>query len=104
MCVYTHICVDTISSGCAYVLRYTHARTHTHTRIPQDHFAARWIGEMQIIQGGNYTFMASSHDGCRVVVKDMVVVENDGVHPMQEKESEPIELQPGFYPVTVRVQ
>ena len=72
--------------------------------FPRDHFAARWIGEIKIDVGGNYSFLASSDDGCRVIVNNVLVVDHDGLHPMEEKRGEPIELRPGWYPVTVREQ
>ncbi len=49
-------------------------------------YALRFTGEIQIDQAGKYTFFTSSDDGSRLYIDNQLVVDNDGVHVMVEKQ------------------
>jgi hypothetical protein len=59
-----------------------------------DHFAVRWSGLVRIAKDGTYTFSTESDDGSRLSIDGKAVVENGGLHPMEEK-SGPVELKAG---------
>lgn len=63
-----------------------------------DRFYVRWTGVLRVTIDGKYTFFTESDDGSRFFVGDMKVVDNGGLHPMEEKSGE-IELKPGDHPV-----
>jgi hypothetical protein len=67
----------------------------------QNSFAARWTGNMKVTKGGTYTFFSNSDDGSLVIVNNEVVVKNDGLHSMEKQKEGTIDLDPGFYPVTI---
>jgi hypothetical protein len=69
--------------------------------FPHDHFAARWTGLMQVDTGGSYNFYLKSDDGSKLFVNGELVVDNDGLHGMENTAEGSLELQPGFF--TVRV-
>jgi hypothetical protein len=50
-----------------------------------DDFAVRWTGFLRVEKAGSYTFWISSDDGSKVYLDNMVVVNNDGLHGMREK-------------------
>lgn len=64
-------------------------------------FAAHWTGEIQIKNGGTYTFYDRSDDGSKVSINDVLVVDNDGLHGAEEEKSGTIDLEAGRYPVAV---
>ena len=69
--------------------------------FPEDHFAARWMGEMQVTESGMYQFYLSSDDGSRLIVDDEIVIENDNVHGMENTLEGTVELDAGYHEVTV---
>lgn len=56
-----------------------------------DRFYVRWSGTITIAKPGIYTFFTESDDGSRVLINGVNVVDNRGLHAMQEEEGE-IEL------------
>ncbi len=72
--------------------------------VPQlktrDGFALRFTGLIHIDRKGRYTFYTRSDDGSRLYIGDELVVNNDGLHGMSEKNGT-IQLSPGFHPITV---
>lgn len=70
--------------------------------FPADHFAAIWRGEMQVFEAGTYTFYARSDDGSKVYIDNTLVVDNDGLHGMEEWKQGTLELAPGWFSVAVR--
>ena len=60
----------------------------TETTFPgtklQSHFAIRWTGKIKIPKDGKYTFYLESDDGSRLFIDGKEVVENGGLHEMQE--------------------
>ena len=69
--------------------------------FPEDKFAARWTGKMQVVLEGEYTFMTSSDDGSLLTVDNTLVVNNDGVHRMGDWKQGKLTLLPGWHDVTV---
>lgn len=61
-----------------------------------DRFYVRWSGMIKISTPGNYTFFTESDDGSRVFIDGKHVVDNRGLHAMQEEEGD-IELAAGTY-------
>jgi hypothetical protein len=60
----------------------------------QSHFAIRWTGKIKIPKDGKYTFYLESDDGSRLLIDGKQVVENGGLHEMQET-SGSVELKAG---------
>lgn len=66
----------------------------------KDHFALRFEGMLQITVPGEYLFLIGSDDGSRLWIDGKRVVENDGVHPFQQRRKK-LRLAPGLYSVVV---
>lgn len=69
--------------------------------FPEDHFAARWMGEMYVTETGNYTFYLASDDGSRLIVDDEILIDNDNVHGMEIPLEGVVELDTGYHQVTL---
>lgn len=59
-----------------------------------DHFYIRWTGVLRVPKDGKYTLYTESDDGSRVYIAGKQVVDNPGLHAMEEKSGE-IELKAG---------
>jgi len=59
-----------------------------------NHFAIRWTGKIKIPKDGVYTFFLESDDGSRLLIDGKTVVDNGGLHDMQEQEAN-VELKAG---------
>jgi putative heme-binding domain-containing protein len=72
--------------------------------VPQkteaDDFALKFNGNLTIAQSGKYTFFIASDDGSRVYIDDRLVIDNDGLHGMSEKQAA-IELTAGLHRIAV---
>ena len=62
--------------------------------------AMRFSGFVQIEKPGLYHIRLSSNDGSRLKLGGETVIDNDGLHPLQNKYSR-IELDEGYYPIEV---
>jgi hypothetical protein len=69
-------------------------------RLQPDEFALRFTGMIQIPATGKYMFFISSDDGSRLYINDKLLINNDGLHGMVEKQGA-IDLQAGSYPFAV---
>jgi hypothetical protein len=67
-----------------------------------DKFFARWTGVLRIAVEGKYTLYTESDDGSRFYVSDVKVVDNGGLHAMEEKSGE-IDLKPGDHPIRLEL-
>ena len=65
-----------------------------------NHFAIRWTGVIKIPQDGKYTFSLESDDGSRLLIDGKTVVDNGGLHEMQEQ-SESVELKAGEHELRI---
>lgn len=50
-----------------------------------NHFAIRWTGKIKIPKQGQYTFSLESDDGSRLLIDGKTIVDNGGLHDMQEQ-------------------
>ena len=50
-----------------------------------DYFAVQWTGFLDIATDGDVTFFTSSDDGSRLYIDNQLVVDNGGLHGMQER-------------------
>jgi hypothetical protein len=65
-----------------------------------NHFAIRWTGKIKIPADGSYTFSLESDDGSRLLIDGKTVVDNGGLHDMQEQ-SEKVELKAGLHDIRI---
>ena len=65
-----------------------------------EHFGFRYRGWVRVAEDGVYTFFTESDDGSRLWIGDRLVVDNGGLHGMQER-SGVIALAAGLHPITV---
>ena len=63
-------------------------------------FGYVYDGYIKIEQSGIYTFYLESDDGSQLFIGDKLVIDNNGVHGMQEKAGK-IALKAGFQPIRV---
>jgi len=63
-----------------------------------DLIGLRFSGYIKVLRDGVYTFYTRSDDGSRLYVAGKRVVENDGLHGMQEQSGQ-IALQQGYHPL-----
>jgi hypothetical protein len=68
-----------------------------------DHFYIRWTGVIKIPKDGKYRFFTESDDGSRLYIDGKLVVDNGGLHGMEEKESEEIELKAGNHEIRIEM-
>ena len=61
-----------------------------------DNFAVRWTGVINITAAGLVTFFTTSDDGSRLFIDGQLVVDNGGLHAIQER-SGTITLSQGFH-------
>ncbi|HVY68851.1 MAG TPA: PA14 domain-containing protein [Verrucomicrobiae bacterium] len=52
-----------------------------------DYFYARWTGKINIPKAGEYTFFLESDDGSRMSIDGKQIIDNGGVHGMEEKDA-----------------
>jgi hypothetical protein len=60
----------------------------------QEYFYVRWTGLLRVPKAGKYVFFTESDDGSRLWIEGKLVVENGGLHAMEEKSGE-VELKAG---------
>lgn len=65
-------------------------------------FYVRWTGVLRAPAAGKYTFYSESDDGSRVFIGETKVIDNNGLHPMEEKSGE-IELKAGDHPIRIEM-
>jgi hypothetical protein len=65
-----------------------------------NHFAIRWTGKIKVPKGGQYTFFLESDDGSRLLIDGKTVVDNGGLHDMQEQ-SGSVELKEGEHEIQI---
>lgn len=79
---------------------------HTSATFPgtemSDHFYVRWTGKIRIARDGKYTFFTESDDGSRLWIDGKILVDNGGLHAMEEKSGE-IELKAGEHDIRLEL-
>ena len=65
-----------------------------------NHFAIRWTGTIKIPKDGHYTFFLESDDGSRLLIDGKIVVDNGGLHDMQEQLGK-VELKEGEHEIRI---
>lgn len=66
-----------------------------------ERFYVRWTGVLKVPKDGTYVFHTESDDGSRVFVDGKCVVDNGGLHGMEEKSGEPVELTAGNHEIKI---
>lgn len=66
----------------------------------EHHFYARWTGVIKIAKDGKHKFFTSSDDGSRLFIDGKQVVDNGGLHAMEEKDGE-VELKAGNHDIKI---
>ncbi len=69
-------------------------------RKQTDHFGFEYAGFIQVAKDGVYAFFTDSDDGSRLYVGDVLVVDNDKLHPMVERKGA-IALSAGLHSIRV---
>ena len=69
-------------------------------RKQNDRFALKFSGNVFAKESGKYTFFVSSDDGSRIYLNDELLVNNDGLHGMSEKNAS-IDLPAGQHKLVV---
>ena len=67
-----------------------------------ERFYVRWTGLLRVPKDAAYTFYLESDDGSRLAVAGKQIVENGGLHAMEEKSGE-IELKAGDHEIKVEL-
>ncbi|HEV8605732.1 MAG TPA: PA14 domain-containing protein [Tepidisphaeraceae bacterium] len=67
-----------------------------------DHFYARWTGVLRVPKDGKYKLYIESDDGSRLAVDGKQVIDNNGLHAMEEKDGE-VELKAGDHPIKIEL-
>ena len=65
-----------------------------------DSYAIRYKGYIQIATAGSYTFYTNSDDGSKLFIDGVQIVNNDGIHPAQER-SGVVNLSAGYHTITI---
>ncbi|MEM9147014.1 MAG: Ig-like domain-containing protein [Pseudomonadota bacterium] len=68
---------------------------------PEDNFAVRYSGDLNVVNGGRYRFDLGSDDGSVLLIDGIEVVSNDGLHATTTL-SGMVELAPGPHAIEVR--
>jgi len=66
----------------------------------KDNFALRFDGTIKIDKDGEYLFLIGSDDGSRLLIDDKEIINNDGVHPFQQKRKK-VKMTAGIHTVAV---
>ncbi|HBG26787.1 MAG: hypothetical protein A2Y10_05495 [Planctomycetes bacterium GWF2_41_51] len=69
-------------------------------RQRDENYALRFIGFIEVPATGSYTFYTNSDDGSKLYIDENLVVDNDGLHGMQERSGN-INLTAGKHQITV---
>lgn len=66
----------------------------------KENFALRFDGHINIPKSGEYLFLIGSDDGSRLYIDGKVAIDNDGIHPYQQKRKQ-LRLEAGLHTVAV---
>ena len=68
--------------------------------VNNDYFAAKFSGEINVENGGKYTFSMGSDDGSKLIIDGKTIIGNDGLHA-HRTESSTITLSEGSHSIEV---
>ncbi len=66
----------------------------------KDNFALRFDGTIRLDKDGEYLFLIGSDDGSRLVIDEKEIINNDGIHPFQQKRKK-VKMTAGIHTVAV---
>jgi len=66
----------------------------------KDNFALRFDGTIRLDKDGEYLFLIGSDDGSRLVIDEKEIINNDGIHPYQQKRKK-VKMTAGLHTVAV---
>ena len=66
----------------------------------KDNFALRFDGTILLDKEGEYLFLIGSDDGSRLWIDEKLVIDNDGIHPFQQKRKK-VKMTAGIHTVAV---
>lgn len=66
----------------------------------KDNFALRFDGTIKLDKDGDYLFLIGSDDGSRLWIDEKLVIDNDGIHPFQQKRKK-VKMTAGIHTVAV---
>lgn len=66
----------------------------------EEYFGLRYRGYFRAPQDGIYTFTLASNDGSRLSLGDGVLIDNDGLHSIEQR-SEAVGLKAGLHPILI---
>lgn len=69
-------------------------------RVEEEQFAFEYTGYINIPDNGAYRFYTSSDDGSQLFINDQLIVDNDGLHGMVEKNGL-VALEKGYHKIRV---
>ncbi|MCU0707723.1 MAG: PA14 domain-containing protein, partial [Pirellula sp.] len=69
-------------------------------RTEADDFALRFTGNITLPKAGKYTFYLASDDGSRFYLDEQMIIDNDGLHGMSEKQAT-VDLAAGSHRIVV---
>jgi hypothetical protein len=67
----------------------------------EDHFAARYTGDLNVTKAGSYTFFLNSDDGSALYIDGQRVIDNDGAHATTQK-TVTLDLTAGAHEIEIR--
>lgn len=67
-----------------------------------DHFYVRWTGRIKVPRDGKITFFTESDDGSRLWIDGKIVVDNGGLHAMEEKSGD-VDLKAGDHDLKIEL-
>ncbi len=79
---------ESAASNFSKLTRVSGGTTLDLSQLPEhreNDFAVRWSGLLEVAKAGRYEFFTRSDDGSVLYVDGKLVVDNDGVHPAQER-------------------
>jgi hypothetical protein len=66
-----------------------------------DHFYVRWTGILRLSKSMRITFYTESDDGSRLYIDGKQIIDNGGLHSMEEKSGDPLDLAAGDHEIRV---
>ncbi len=70
-------------------------------REKDDFYGFRFDSVISVTDDGDYTFYIQSDDGSRLYINDQMIVDHDGLHPIQPVRSGVVALAPGEHKIRV---